>query len=394
LTEKEILNRAKVLFPKLQKVRRAIHINPELSFKEFETSKLIREKLEELGIRSRIIGGTGVVATIGSGDRCVALRADIDALPIKEETGLEFASKNDGVMHACGHDMHTAMLLGAAEILKEQESNLKGVVKLIFQPGEEKLPGGASILISEGVLENPKVDAIFGQHIYPGEAEGNISLNSGAVMGAPDELYFTIRGKSTHAAQPHLGNDPIVAASQLIIYFQTLMTKYKDPIESGVLSITSIKGGDATNIIPDEVKLMGTLRSFDDGWRNEMHRLIESNSKSLCNLYGCDIDVEIRKGYPPVINDLELTELTISNAKEIVGEHNTLEFIPKMWGEDFAFYGKNVPATFWFVGVRPTNEISMPALHNSKLNPSENAMPIGTAMLASAAINYLNKEVQ
>jgi amidohydrolase len=268
---------------------------------------------------------------------------------------------------------------------------LNGVVKLIFQPGEEKLPGGASILIEEGVLENPKVDAIFGQHIFPGEQEGTVSLNSGPVMGAPDELYFTVKGKSTHAAQPHLGFDPIVAASNLILHFQDLITKYKDPIEPGVLSITSIKGGNSTNIIPDTVELMGTLRSFDEDWRNKMHKLIYENSELLSKLYGCEIDVTIKKGYPPVINDEELTNLTIDISKEIVGEVNTLEFVPKMWGEDFAFYGKNIPATFWFVGVRPSELDDMPALHNSKLSPSEKAMPIGTAMLVNSAINYLKK---
>ncbi|MCB0702726.1 MAG: M20 family metallopeptidase [Candidatus Kapaibacterium sp.] len=389
MTEKEILEQAKGIFPKLQKLRRKIHSNPELSFVEFETCKFIQNELSELGIESKVIGNTGVVATIGKGNQCVGLRADIDALPIKEETGLEFASLNEGVMHACGHDMHTTMLIGAAEILKKNEDSLGGIVKLIFQPGEEKLPGGASILIEEGVLENPKVDAIFGQHIYPGESEGTISLNSGPVMGAPDELYFTIKGTSTHAAQPHLGHDPIVAASQLIVHFQTLMTKYKDPIEAGVLSITSIKGGNSTNIIPDDVKLMGTLRSFNEQWRTEMHRLIEVNSKAVCELYGCEIEIEIKKGYPPVVNDEKITDLTINNAINLVGEDNTKVFEPKMWGEDFAFYGKNIPATFWFVGVRPKNLKTMPALHNSKLSPSENAMPIGTAMLVTAAINYL-----
>lgn len=389
MTEKEILEQAKGIFPKLQKLRRKFHSNPELSFVEFETCKFIQNELSELGIESKVIGNTGVVATIGKGNQCVGLRADIDALPIKEETGLEFASLNEGVMHACGHDMHTTMLIGAAEILKKNEDSLGGIVKLIFQPGEEKLPGGASILIEEGVLENPKVDAIFGQHIYPGESEGTISLNSGPVMGAPDELYFTIKGTSTHAAQPHLGHDPILAASQLIVHFQTLMTKYKDPIEAGVLSITSIKGGNSTNIIPDDVKLMGTLRSFNEQWRTEMHRLIEVNSKAVCELYGCEIEIEIKKGYPPVVNDEKITELTINNAINLVGEDNTKVFEPKMWGEDFAFYGKNIPATFWFVGVRPKNLKTMPALHNSKLSPSENAMPIGTAMLVTAAMNYL-----
>ncbi len=387
---KNILNKSQQLLPKMKDIRRTIHQNPELSFKEYETSKYIQSKLDELGIENRIIGETGVVGLIGKGDKCVGLRADIDALPIEEETGLDFASKNKGVMHACGHDMHTTMLLAAAEILKEKEDDLNGVVKLIFQPGEEKLPGGASILIEEGVLENPKVDAIFGQHIYPGEQEGTVSLNSGPVMGAPDELYFTVKGKSTHAAQPHLGYDPIVAASNLVIHFQQLITKYKDPIEPGVLTIASINGGNSTNIIPDKVELMGTLRSFDEDWRLKMHKLIYENSEILGKLYGCEIEVTIKKGYPPVINDEQLTGMTIDISREIVGEANTIEFVPKMWGEDFAFYGQNIPATFWFVGVRPSDKDDMPALHNSKLDPSENAMPIGTAMLVNSAINYLN----
>lgn len=393
MKEKEILEKSKALFPKMQKIRREIHSNPELSFEEYQTCKFIQDRLNELGIENKVIGKTGVVALVGKGDKCVGLRADIDALPIREETGLEFASKNDGVMHACGHDMHTTMLIGAAEILKEIEDELGGVVKLIFQPGEEKLPGGASILIEEGVLENPKVDAIFGQHIYPGESEGVVSLNSGPVMGAPDELYFTLKGKSTHAAQPHLGFDPIVAASQLIIHFQTLMTKYKDPIEAGVLSITSIKGGNATNIIPDEVKLMGTLRSFNEKWREMMHKLIRDNSKVLCTMYGCDIEIDIKKGYPPVINDEKLTRLTRQNSTILVGSGSTIDFLPKMWGEDFAYYGKNIPSTFWFTGVRPIDQDEMPALHNSKLSPSENAMPIGTAMLVTAAINYFKGDL-
>ena len=393
MKEKEILEKSKALFPKMQKIRREIHSNPELSFEEYQTCKYIQDRLNELGIENKVIGKTGVVATIGYGDNCVGLRADIDALPIQEETGLEFASKNDGIMHACGHDMHTTMLIGAAEILKGIEDELGGIVKLIFQPGEEKLPGGASVLIEEGVLENPKVNAIFGQHIYPGESEGIVSLNSGPVMGAPDELYFTIKGKSTHAAQPQLGHDPIVAASQLIIHFQTLMTKYKDPIEAGVLSITSIKGGNATNIIPDEVKLMGTLRSFNENWREQMHKLIEENSIALCAMYGCEIEVDIKKGYPPVINDEKLTDLTRKNSVNIVGSESTIEFLPKMWGEDFAYYGKNIPSTFWFTGVRPLGQDEMPALHNSKLSPSENGMPIGTAMLVSAAINYLKGDL-
>jgi amidohydrolase len=262
----------------LQNIRRTIHRNPELSFQEFETSNFIKQKLGEWGIEHREIGGTGVVAHIGNGDNCVALRADIDALPIHEETGLEYSSQNPGVMHACGHDMHTTMLLGAAYRLKQIENELKGVVKLIFQPGEEKLPGGAKLLIENGVLENPRPGAIFGQHINPGESVGKISLAPGYVMASADELYITVKGKGSHAAQPHIGNDAILAASHLVQYYQTMVSKMKNPLDSGVISITAVNGGSANNIFPSEVKMLGTMRAFNQDWRNYIHEIIEEKN--------------------------------------------------------------------------------------------------------------------
>ena len=377
------------IFNKTLEYRRHIHQNPELSFQEFETAKYIRKQLDELKIEWKECSGTGTIALIGKGEKCVALRADIDALPIFEETDLPFKSKIDNVMHACGHDMHTSMLLTAADILKKNESQLNGVVKLIFQLGEEKLPGGASLMIKEGALENPKVDAIFGQHIYPGEEVGTVSLKEGPVMGSADEIHITINGKSTHAAQPHLGSDPILAAAQLIVYYQTLMTKYKDPTKAGVLTLSAINGGFATNVIPDKVKIMGTLRSFDNDWREEIHKILEEKTNVLVSTYDCSAKLEIRKGYPSVINDRELHNIAIKSAKDVFKNNKILEFEPKMWGEDFAYYGRVVPAYFWFLGVRSQNLTSMPALHNSKLNPDENAMKQGIMMLINSAINYL-----
>lgn len=378
------------LFSKTIETRRHIHSNPELSFKEFETAKYIRERLNQLSIDWQECSGTGTIAIIGKGERCVGLRADIDALPIFEETGLPYKSKNDNVMHACGHDMHTAMLLSVAEILKLNEDKINGKVKLIFQLGEEQLPGGASLMIKEGCLENPKVEAIFGQHIYPGESVGMVSIKEGAVMGSADEIYITITGKSTHAAQPHLGADPILAAAQLIVYYQTLLTKFKDPTKAGVLTLAAINGGFATNVIPDKVEIKGTLRAFDEDWRAEIHKILEEKTDLIAQTYNCKADLEIRKGYPSVINDKTLHSIVLKASNEIFPKENILEFEPKMWGEDFAYYGREIPAYFWFLGVRPKDQSTMPALHNSKLNPEEESMKYGIKMLILAALNYLD----
>ena len=383
------LESAKALHDEIIVHRRHLHANPELSFKEYNTSKYIKSVLDDLGIENKTIGETGIVGLIGMGNKCIALRADIDALPITEETGLPYCSKNEGVMHACGHDMHTSMLMGAAKILKDNESKLKGVVKLIFQPGEEKTPGGASVLIKEGVLENPRPEAIFGQHIYPDAPVGTISVAPGYIMAAPDELYWTIRGKGGHAAQPHLNNDVIISASQLVIYLQSLMTKFRNPISPGLLSVTAIHGGSAPNIFPDEIKLMGTLRSFDSNWREKMHKLITEKSQEVCKLYSTECEVKIEDGYPAVYNNEKTTAFIQSTAKDILGDKSVLEFEPKMWGEDFGFYAKEIPSTFWFLGVRPTNIIEMPGLHNSKMAPDEGALVYGTAMFVETAMSRL-----
>ncbi len=386
-----IIDKSESIFGKLQNYRRTIHKNPELSFREFETSKFIQAKLDELGISYEILAETGIVAMIGKGDKCVALRADIDALPVVEETGYDFASSNNGIMHACGHDMHTTMLLGAAEILNSHEGELHGCVKLIFQPGEEKLPGGASVMIKEGVLKNPKPLAIFGQHVFPEAETGTISIGPGFIMASADEIYWTLKGKGSHAAQPQIGNDPILAAAHLIQYYQSIMVKRRDPLMPGVLSVTSVNGGSATNIFPDEVEMRGTMRSFDQAWREMMHNLIHNQSSALCSLYDVFCELIIVKGYPPLFNHPETVTFTINTAKSIFGEDYTFDFIPKMWAEDFSYYSQEIPATFWFLGVKPEGMTEMYPLHNSKFAPDESAMIKGTAQLAAIAIDYLKK---
>jgi len=391
MNQKLFMDYAKKIFPELLGIRRNIHKNPELSFQEFDTSKLIQTELNKLNIPFKTISGTGVVAMIGAGENCVALRADIDALPVSEETGLNFSSDNRGVMHACGHDMHTTMLLGAAKILKSMENNLNGCVKLIFQPGEEQLPGGASILIKEGVLENPKPQAIFAQHVSPEEPSGKISLAEKYIMASADELYWKITGKGCHAAQPHLGNDTILAATHLISNLQSLVSRLRNPIEPGVLSVTSIHGGSATNIIPEKVEMKGTLRSFNNEWRMDTLKLIEKFSKDICALYGCECSFDPIIGYPPVFNNSETTTIARETAKSIFGDENVLDFEPKMWAEDFAYYGLEIPATFWFLGTKNPDSENAPGLHNPKFNPEEEALIYGTAMLAAVADEYLRK---
>ncbi len=369
--------------------RRHIHKHPELSFKEYETQEFIRKVLNENGIENKSIAKTGVLATVGNKSAfCIALRADIDGLPILEETELEFASVNHGIMHACGHDMHTSMLLGAAIILKKIEDNLNGKVKLFFQPGEEVLPGGATMMIDEGALENPNVEAIFAQHIYPDAKTGKVLFCEGPALASTNEIYITIHGRGSHAAQPHSGDDPILAAAQLILYFQTLINKKRNPLEPGVLSITAINGGNTTNIFPEHVKLMGTLRTYSQLWRAEMVELIHKSTYEISQLYGCTAEINIVDGYPALINNSRITQYTREIAISAIGENHVGTYEPKLWAEDFAYYLQKVPGTFWLLGVRPHDRAYLPPLHNSKLTPDENAIKNGIKMLVSTVLNY------
>lgn len=284
-----IKNLARAYAPEFIDVRRHLHAHPELSYQEFETSQFIQQKLKSWNIPFEIKAETGVIGLIKGKNpesRIIALRADIDALPIQEENDVPYKSENPGVMHACGHDVHTSCLLGAAKILNELKEEWEGTVKLIFQPGEERNPGGASLLIKEGVLENPAPQAIFGLHVHPTLECGKLGFNEGKVMASADELYFTIKGKGGHAASPQLGIDPIVIASHLVIALQQVISRRKDPQSPSVLSITAINGGSTTNVIPNEVKLMGTFRAMDEKWRREAHQIITQVSENLVKSMG------------------------------------------------------------------------------------------------------------
>jgi hippurate hydrolase len=306
-------------------VRHHLHAYPELSYKEFETSTFIQKKLTESGIGYKVLATTGVVGLIKGKNpkkRVIALRADIDALPITEENKVEYRSQNPGVMHACGHDVHSACLLGAAKILNETRDDWEGTVKLIFQPGEEKNPGGASIMIREGVLEDPTPQAIFALHVHPNLEVGKLSFRSGMVMASADEIYITIKGKGGHAASPHLTTDTILIASHLIISLQQLISRNNDPFNPSVLSITSVQGGYTTNVIPAEVKLMGTFRAMNEDWRFKAHDLIKKQSIELVHAMGGEIDINIDVGYPFVLNNEKLTDAAKLKAGEYIGDKN------------------------------------------------------------------------
>ena len=366
-------------------IRHHLHANPELSYQEFETSKFIQRKLGELGIPYEVKATTGVVGLIkgkNPGTRVFAIRADIDALPIIEENDVPYKSKKNGIMHACGHDVHTTCLLGAAKILNELKNEWQGTIKLIFQPGEEKNPGGASYMIKDGVLENPKPSGIIAMHVHTAMPVGKTSFRSGKVMASADELYFTIKGKGGHAASPHLCIDPILIASNLIIALQQVVSRNSNPFDPSVLSITSIQGGATTNVIPNEVKLMGTFRAMDEGWRAEAHRLIEKISKELVHSLGGEIDIHIDKGYPAVINNEELNASARKVAEEFLGNENVSETELRMGAEDFGYYAEQIPACFYRVGVRNEQKGITSGVHTPTFNIDENAIEVGMGLMA------------
>jgi len=375
-------------------IRRNIHANPELSFEEFETTKLIQSKLKKLPLNSvKRITDTGVIALLKGqgkmkGNKCVALRADIDALPILESTGLPFASKNKGKMHACGHDAHSAMLYGAAIILCELKSELQGSVKFIFQPAEEKNPGGASILIKNGVLTNPKVNAIFGQHILPGKPAGKVGFYPGVMMASQDELYITIKGKSGHGAKPQSAIDPIVIASEFILALQTIVSRNTDPYDPIVITIGKFTGGTVNNVIPAKVELAGTIRTLNAKLRRSSIALIRRTLKGICSAHGASYSFNISSGYPELNNNKIQTEFAEKCAARYLGKSNIFKGERFMFAEDFAYYLKKIPGSFYWIGAGNTT-----GLHTETLNLNEKTLVIGAGFLAYLAYNYLNSQV-
>ncbi len=371
-------------------VRHHLHANPELSYKEFETSKFIQSKLREFGISFDVKATTGVVAIIKGRNpesRVIALRADMDALPIQEENNVEYKSKNNGVMHACGHDVHTTILLGAAKILNELKTDWEGTLKLIFQPGEEKNPGGASLMIKDGVLENPKPQGIIALHVHPELQLGKLSFRKGRVMASADEIYITIKGKGGHAAAPHLTTDTILMASHLVVALQQIISRNKNPLSPSVLTISSFQGGHTTNVIPSEVKLMGTFRAMDEQWRYKAHELIKKISTELVHSMGGEIDLLIDVGYPTVDNDDALTDTAWKLADEFMGKENVLETEMRMGAEDFGYYTQIIPGCFYRLGVRNEDKGIIHGVHTPKFNIDETAIETGIVMMAWLGAN-------
>lgn len=377
-------------FDEVVKLRRTIHSNPELAFEEHETSKLVASTLEKYGVDvKRGIARTGILGTLkGKGKgKTVALRSDMDALPIPEATGLPFASKNQGKMHACGHDAHTAIGLGAAMILSELRDEFSGEVRFLFQPSEEKNPGGAPFMIEDGALEG--VDEIYGLHVIAQNDAGTVGFCEGEMMASADELYITIKGKSGHGARPQFAIDPIVTSAQVILALQTLVSRNLDPFKQGVITIGSVHGGFAPNIIPEEVKLVGTLRSMTKEWRDYAHIRVKEITEGICAAAGAVCEVLIDKGYPVLRNEPGKTVFAEDCAIELFGSDNVFKADRLMGAEDFAYYLEKVPGTFYRLGIRNQKQGITADIHNDHFTIDEEALKTGIAMQAYLAVKAL-----
>ena len=385
MLKEKIRQLARQYAPDFISIRHHLHAHPELSYQEFKTSAFVQQKLSSAGIPYRVMAETGVVGLIegrNPGKRVIALRADMDALPIREENPVPYRSTNEGVMHACGHDVHTTVLLGASKILQELRAEWEGTVKLIFQPGEEKNPGGASLMIREGVLKEPAPQAILGLHVHPGLEAGKVSFRGGMVMASADEIYITIRGKGGHAAAPHQTVDTILVASHLVVALQQIISRNRNPLSPSVLSITSVQGGHTTNVIPSEVKLMGTFRAMDEEWRFRAHELIRKLATGLVHGMGAEIDLHIDVGYPMVYNNEALDKLARAEARAYLGAENVGETEVRLGAEDFGYYTQQIPGCFYRLGVMNVEKGITSGVHTPTFNIDESAIETGVGMTA------------
>jgi amidohydrolase len=374
------------------RTRRHLHENPELSFQEYQTAEFVKNELIALGLEPVSMAETGLVALIKGGipsDRVIALRADMDALPIQEVPGRSYGSKNPGVMHACGHDVHTSSLLAVAKILVALKEEIAGTIKLIFQPGEEKLPGGASLMIKAGALQNPAPQAIIGQHVMPSIPVGKVGFRPGKYMASTDELYFTVRGKGGHGAQPQSNIDPVLITAHLIVALQQLVSRMADPRMPSVLSIGRVEANGATNVIPDEVKLAGTFRTFDEKWRKKAQEQIRKLAEGLCESMGGSCEVDIQHGYPYLANNEALTHEARQYAVEFMGEDKVIDLDLWMAGEDFAYYSQVTDACFYRIGTGNEAKGITSAVHTSTFDIDEDALSFGPGLMAYIALRQL-----
>lgn len=388
----EIASQSKEIHQWIIEKRRTIHRHPELMYEEFETSKLVQNTLKELKIPyKKDIAITGVVGTIGNGNGpCIALRADMDALPIHEETDIDFKSEIDGKMHACGHDCHTAMLLGAARVLKENEDKIKGTIKLIFQPAEEGGAGG-KMMREQGVLLDPKVQQIFALHVAGTIPVGTLASREGTLLAATSSIKILVKGKGGHAAAPHNTNDPVVTGSKIVVELQTLVSRELNPLEPGVISITMANAGSAFNVIPSTMALQGTIRSLTIEGVSNLQTRVKEVAQSIAKANRCEAEVSFPgNDYPPTINDAGCWQLGKSAAKEILGEENLIEMPdPIMGGEDFAYYTEEVPGCFSFLGVGNPDIDAVYDVHHPMFKVDEKALSLGTAIHVNTALKAL-----
>lgn len=387
---------ASKFFDQTVEMRRHIHAHPELSYQEYETANYVAEQLKAMGLEPEVgVAETGVTALIKGKNpdkRVVALRGDMDALPILEENDVPYKSQNEGIMHACGHDVHTSCVLGAALILNELKEEFEGTIKLIFQPGEEKNPGGASLMIKAGALENPKTEAVFGQHVMPYIPTGKLGFRAGKYMASADEVYLTVKGKGGHAALPDQAVDPIVIASHIVTALQQVISRNADPKTPTVLTFGTIHGGTAQNIIPDEVKLGGTFRALDEEWRFKAHELITKMATNIAEGMGGSCEVTIDVGYPFLHNDEELAAKARANAVAYVGEENIVDLDLWLGAEDFAYYSQEVPSCFYRLGTGNESKGTTLGVHTPRFNVDEEAIALGIGFMAWNAICALKSD--
>ncbi|NOZ45354.1 MAG: amidohydrolase [Chlorobi bacterium] len=382
-------------FKEIRSIRRHLHQFPELSFEEYKTSEFIQNKLDELDIKyEKGFVKTGIVARIegkNPAKKVVALRADMDALPIAEQNNVSYKSKIKNVMHACGHDIHSASLLGTIKILNEIKDSFEGTVLFIFQPGEERVPGGAKLMLAEGALNNPKPGLIIGQHVMPTMNAGTIGFKKGKYMASSDEIYITISGKGGHGAMPEQNTDTVLIASHIIVSLQQIVSRNANPTIPTVLSFGKVIANGATNVMPDVVKIEGTFRTMDETWRRKAHLQIEEIAKSIAKGMGAECDIKILNGFPLLVNNEDITEKSYRFAEELLGSENVIDMDIRMTAEDFAYYSQCFPATFYRLGVKNKNTNFVKALHSSNFDIDEEALKTGMATMAWLAYSFLNE---
>jgi amidohydrolase len=380
--------------PDIVAIRRHLHAHPELSFQEYKTAAFVQQQLQQLGLHPQPMATTGLVALIegrNPGSRTVALRADMDALPITEQNEVPYKSQHPGIMHACGHDVHTSSLLGTARILTQLRDQFEGTVKLIFQPGEELLPGGASLMIQEGVLQNPAPQAILGQHVFPLLPAGKIGLRSGMYMASADELYMTVKGRGGHGAMPEMNIDPVIISAHILVALQQIVSRHANPKIPTVLSFGKVIADGATNIIPDQVQIEGTFRTMNEVWRAEAHGKMKKMAEQMAEAMGGSCELEIRKGYPFLQNNPELTQRLQRVAVDFLGPDNVVDLDLWMAAEDFAYYTQQVDACFYRLGTRNESQGITASVHTPTFDVDEEALQTGMGLMAWAALSELKR---